>query len=645
MARDDWPITTLREALEGRNVPELKILAEGFSTEIPPRKAELVSFILGQMHGDGMRRAWERLDELQRHAVSEAVHSPGSRLDPSAFSAKYGGPPPRAGTAISARGRSFPILGLFFFGAWVIPDDLKARLRTWVPSPPACRLATVTAPPQTFAYPSIRYVGNGVSYNSEEEIPVAVRQCSAAAEHEVHAVLRLVDEGRLSVSDRTRRPGASATRALEPLLVGGDFYPVTEGPGDDEGQAEGPIRAFAWPLLIQAGGLANLRGSKLALTRAGREALRAPPAPTLRSIWERWSESTLLDELFRVDAIKGQAGSQGKRSLTAVGPRRMAIGEGLAECPVGEWVAVDEFFRFLRGAGYDFEVARNAWPLYIADSQYGSLGYDGCGGWNILQARYALCVLFEYVATLGMIDVAYVAPAGARPDFQQLWGTDDLDFLSRYDGLLCLRLTDLGAYCLGVRDDYVPPVPASVLRVLGNLDIVAPDGLSPAEASALDRYARRTSDLVWRLDRGRLLGLVEQGTGIGQVRDFLATRCDGQLPDVVTQLLADTQTRAGRIRDGGPARLIECEDPTLAVLLLNDASTAPFCLPAGERHVVVPAGSEGAFRRGLRKLGYAVSPADHDGALSPLDGGDPGKQGVGAHPEEPEAHAVGAPRR
>jgi hypothetical protein len=184
-----------------------------------------------------------------------------------------------------------------------------------------------------------------------------------------------------------------------------------------------------------------------------------------------------------------------------------------------------------------------------------------------------------------------------------------------------------------------------VLRVLGNLDIVAPDGVSPAEASALDRYARRTSDLVWHLDRGRLLGLVEQGTGIGQVRDFLATRCDGPLPDVVDQLLADAETRAGRLRDGGAARLIECEDPALAALLLNDASTAPFCLPAGERHIVVPASSEGVFRRGLRKLGYAVSPADDDGALSSWDGGNPGKQGVGAHTEEPESHAVGAPRR
>ena len=42
-------------------------------------------------------------------------------------------------------------------------------------------------------------------------------------------------------------------------------------------------------------------------------------------------------------------------------------------------------------------------------------------GWEILQARYALCVLFEYAATLGLIDVAYVPPADAREDFRRLW--------------------------------------------------------------------------------------------------------------------------------------------------------------------------------------------------------------------------------
>jgi hypothetical protein len=32
---------------------------------------------------------------------------------------------------------------------------------------------------------------------------------------------------------------------------------------------------------------------------------------------------------------------------------------------------------------------------------------NGSGGWNILQERYLLALLFEYAATLGLIDIAY----------------------------------------------------------------------------------------------------------------------------------------------------------------------------------------------------------------------------------------------
>jgi hypothetical protein len=79
------------------------------------------------------------------------------------------------------------------------------------------------------------------------------------------------------------------------------------------------------------------------------------------------------------------------------------------------------------------------WHLYIAEPRYGSLGYLGFHDWPLLEGRYALCVLFEYAATLGLIDVTYTDPAGARDDFRGNWGADDLDYLSRYDGLTAIR--------------------------------------------------------------------------------------------------------------------------------------------------------------------------------------------------------------
>jgi hypothetical protein len=481
----------------------------------------------------------------------------------------------------------------------VIPDDLLARLEPLVQAPPEASIESLEELPDTVERQVKRYDYEARKRESSTEV-VALAVCDRerAASDELAAVLRLVDSGKVAVSDRTRRPTSAAVRAVTAVLGEGDFY------GDEE---IGPIRAFAWPLLVQAAGLADRAGARLRLTAAGRRAL-AEPAAALRHAWERWLDTRLLDELGRIDAIKGQTG-KGKRGLTALAGRRGAIAGALADCPVGRWVAVDELFRYMRASGCDFEVTRDAWSLYLCEPQYGSLGYDGYGGWEILQARYALCVLFEYAATLGVIDVAYVSPVEAREDFRGLWGADGLEFLSRYDGLSHVRLTSLGAYCLGIADSYQPPPieVRPVLNVLATHEIVVTDeSLAAADRIVLERYAERTSERVWRLTAERLLAALEAGGSLAELSEFLSARSATALPEPVVQLLADLQQRAGRLEDGGAARLIACGDPALAALVANHARTRRLCLLAGERHIVVPSASERAFRRALRELGYPL---------------------------------------
>lgn len=86
-------------------------------------------------------------------------------------------------------------------------------------------------------------------------------------------------------------------QALVPLLQGGDYYDNPE---------IGTIRAFAWPLIIQAAGLAELSGKRLQLTSAGQKALSDQPHKTLRTLWKKWLKTKLLDELRRIESIKGQ---------------------------------------------------------------------------------------------------------------------------------------------------------------------------------------------------------------------------------------------------------------------------------------------------------------------------------------------------
>jgi hypothetical protein len=187
-------------------------------------------------------------------------------------------------------------------------------------------------------------------------------------------VLRLCAAGTLRCSEKTRRPGTATVAAVADVLEGGDFH---------EHEA---IAAFAWPMLLQAGGLAQLTGGRLALTSRGRAALTRPPHLTIPQLWQRWLDNSLLDELSRVEEIKGQRSAN---VLTAAKPRRKLVGQALACLTPGEWTSIDGLFGEMRATGLNPVVHRSEralWKLYLEDPQYGSLGYDGHYGWSLSRA-------------------------------------------------------------------------------------------------------------------------------------------------------------------------------------------------------------------------------------------------------------------
>lgn len=134
---------------------------------------------------------------------------------------------------------------------------------------------------------------------------------------------------------------------------------------------------FAWPLLLQAGGLARIDGGRLRLTPKGRAALGAPAAEVIRALWQRWLTHGVIDEFSRIEEIKGQ---RIKNVLSAAKPRRQVVARALAGCPAGKWIGVDGLFTTMRRGNLSPTIARNdmaLWKLYFVDPQYGSLGYDG----------------------------------------------------------------------------------------------------------------------------------------------------------------------------------------------------------------------------------------------------------------------------
>jgi hypothetical protein len=289
--------------------------------------------------------------------------------------------------------------------------------------------------------------------------PVLVRWTAPDALSNLVAVLELAADGQMRCS-AARRPSAATVKLVEDVLVAGDFY--------DSGE---PIAAFAWPLLVQVGGLAVLArgddpadlaardgrprpprgamtGGRLELSARGRAVLARPSYEALAALWVRWLGGVSTDELARMEAIKGQHKSG---TLTSAVIRRGAVAAALARLEPGAWTGIGKLLGILRAQRPPLVAARSLralWRLYVIDSYYGSLGHAGPRAWDLVEGRYALCVLFEYAATAGLIDVAYTDPRGARDDYRALWGAEQLSCLSRYDGLLAVRVNELGAAML-----------------------------------------------------------------------------------------------------------------------------------------------------------------------------------------------------
>jgi hypothetical protein len=426
-----------------------------------------------------------------------------------------------------------------------------------------------------------------------------VRLTAPEALTNLRTVLELCAAGDVKCSHKTGRPSAATIRTIDAHLANGDFY------------AGEPIASFAWPLLIQAGGLARLEGTRLQPTPKGRAALGKPPAEIIRHLWQRWLTHAVIDEFSRIDEIKGQ---RSRNVLTAAKTRRQTIDEALTTCPPGEWIDVDTLFTTMRRRNLSPTIARNEmalWKLYLVDPQYGSLGYDGYHNWALLEGRYTLAVLFEYAGTLGLVDLGYVHPTGAREDFRNNnWGGHDLDALSRYDGLQSIRLTALGAYVLGLTDTHQPAnsdvIDAPLLKVLPNLDIVATGDIPTTDRLFLSAYAIQTGDRVWTVSATSLLSAIDSGRELTEFTTFLTQRTEHELASTLSTLIADVHRRTGQLTDLGHARLIECADPATAALIAHDRRLRPLCHPIGNKHLAVPLDQELKFRKALLKLGYVV---------------------------------------
>ena len=308
--------------------------------------------------------------------------------------------------------------------------------------------------------------------------------------------------------------------------------------------------------------------------------------------------------------------SRSAAALTRPGHAARPWPAALTLCPRDEWIGVDELFAAMRSAGAEPDVARSErglWKLYLGDPEYGSLGYDGyprlANPRGPLHPRRSVRVRRHARPARRRVR----SPAQARDDFQHMWGADWIDALSRYDGLLAVRLTPLGAYAAG--SDYQVRARAARRR-----EPHPPGARQPRHRR--HRHSRRQTGSCsthsppapptrcGRLTTASLMAAVDAGRSPGELASIPGRARRARHPVHSPAVSSPTSRRApGRSAISVPSASSNAPTPRVATLLSRDRTMRGLCSRIGERHLLLEPASEPKARAALRKLGYPLGPA------------------------------------
>ncbi|MFP4173527.1 MAG: hypothetical protein ACLFV4_11510 [Candidatus Hydrogenedentota bacterium] len=575
----------------------------------PPTKKKRIERLTEILLGDGFYWVWTNLEEWEQEAVRETVFNYANHeFQPRVFAAKHALPlwSDTDVVPVEKKERS-DALRLLMPGNR-IPPDLAASLRQRLTPPSPARLVVVDElPAEVPAFPDLRLeFADEFTDEYPDSYPLSVAHRARDAGRELHIILRMVEEGQVAITQKTKQITAASQRALG-KAIGVDRAAKNADRFDSFMMDQW---VSMWLDVLGTRGLVGARKTRLYLTKEGQQLRDEKFSDSIRKLWENWANHYPYDDIERVARIRSLIrGAWRGVSMTAVAERRHGVAQVVAACPVGEWVEIDSFLRYFAGEfphftlGYEVRTgfSRFARPEFENEPS----GYD----WRLVEGRYIMGLIAGYFATLGLVDVAYTDPQWARNDYQEHFFIGARNYLSIFEGLRAFRLNTLGAYVFGVTDTYEHEAyrGATPLRVLATHEIIVNDSyaLDPADELFLERIAKPSGDHTWRLDKKNLIEAIEDGVTKEDAVEFLKSRSETPLPDNVAQHLDDVFLRANLLQSDGPAEVYTVADEHTALLIAHDKAMRDKCFLADGNRLVVPANKVKPFRRALNKLGYA----------------------------------------
>ena len=169
------------------------------------------------------------------------------------------------------------------------------------------------------------------------------------------------------------------------------------------------------------------------------------------------------------------------------------------------------------------------------------------------------------------------------------------------------------------------PEPVSKLIVQSDLSITSPGPITPKLHRILDVFTE-SQDLGlacrFRLSSLSVSHAIEVGMSVDEIRNFLISHSDHELPQPVQYLLAQSESRFRELRVIGSAlgTIIESDDEILLMQISNESTLIPLQLTATAKNQLGSRFQSQLIYFNLRAAGYAAVMVDEAGhVISPRE--------------------------
>lgn len=279
----------------------------------------------------------------------------------------------------------------------------------------------------------------GINYNALEQVPQDEKNffniIGESFSEDFFSIINLVKNEKLSLEIVGKFPSKSAVIKINKVLINKDYVFKYLSEINNISNFQETNRIYGIYSLLAESDLLVENDDIIEVSDKAEEFLELSNSDKCMQLFKCYLKSINIYELNRVVESDYKTEFKGKMEEC-----RKIIAEHLKNCPVGKWVAIEEFLDYIKMINKSFLINQVGSISHYSEKH--NMYLEPWCDWKEIEGRFVEVVLQEYLSVMGIVDTIFYEAKG---------GCSDYDYLPFFK-VEYFRITPLGKYVLGVTD-------------------------------------------------------------------------------------------------------------------------------------------------------------------------------------------------